>query len=224
MGQDEQVLVFERKVLDELGTFRGLRFDVDRYLRKIFVPGVLRFMPRPQAEADPTHKQLIPYVIMANDGKYLSYVRGKRAGETRLVGNRSIGIGGHINPIDNEVPLFDIDFRQMYLTAVEREVSEEISIEANHTDSIVALLNDDSNEVGQVHLGIVHYWKLDSDTVTRREQMITQMAFFSLDELIQLKDTMETWSSLCVDGLSEMAEHEKSAIPLNTLLERKHTA
>jgi len=219
MPQDEQVLVFERKVLDELGTFRGLRFDVDRYLRKIFVPGVLRFMPRPQAEADPTYKQLIPYVIMAHDGKYLSYVRGKRAGETRLVGNRSIGIGGHINPIDNEVPLFDTDFRQMYLSAVDREVAEEISIEADHTDSIVALLNDDSNEVGQVHLGIVHYWKLDADTVTRREQMITQMAFFSLDELVQLKDTMETWSSLCVDGLSEMAQREKSAIPLNALLE-----
>jgi predicted NUDIX family phosphoesterase len=156
---------------------------------------------------------------MAHDGKYLSYVRGKRAGETRLVGNRSIGIGGHINPIDNEVPLFDTDFREMYLTAVEREVAEEITIEANHTDSIVALLNDDTNEVGQVHLGIVHYWNLDADTVTRREQMITQMSFFSLDELTQMKDTMETWSSLCVDGLSEMAQRQKSAIPLSALLE-----
>jgi predicted NUDIX family phosphoesterase len=176
MAQEEQVLVFERKVFDQLGAFHGLRFDVDRYLRELFAPGVLRFMRRSQVEADPAHKQLIPYVIMTYAGKYLNYVRGKRAGETRLTGHRSIGIGGHINPVDNEVPLFDTDYRKMYVTAVEREVAEEVSVEANHTDRIVALLNDDSNEVGRVHLGIVHYWILDSAKVGRREQMITQMA------------------------------------------------
>ena len=56
MPQEEQVLVFERKVLDKRGTFHGLNFDVEQYLRDIFAPGILRFMPRPKAEADPaTH-------------------------------------------------------------------------------------------------------------------------------------------------------------------------
>ena len=202
MPREEQVLVFERRILDEIGNFHGLKFDTDRYLQKLFVPGVLRFMPRPLAEKDPTYKQIIPYVIMTHNGRYLSYVRGKRAGETRLVGSRSIGIGGHINPVDNEIPLFDSDYRELYLRAVEREVEEEVTIRAGHTDRIIALLNDDSNEVGQVHLGIVHCWTLDSPDVSKREQMITQMTFISPDQLQQVKDSMETWSSLCLDGLT----------------------
>ena len=205
MPPEEQILVVERTVLEEAGLFQGLTFDVDRYLEKLFVPGVPRFIPRPKAEADPAYKQLIPYVIMANKGKYLSYVRGKRAGETRLVGSRSIGIGGHINPIDNEAPLFDTDYRHMYFTAVEREVAEEVSVDTAHTDRIVALLYDPSNEVGSVHLGIVHFWMLDAPNVTKREQMITQMAFMTPDELHKVRDSLETWSQLCLDNLENMA-------------------
>jgi predicted NUDIX family phosphoesterase len=202
MTSEEQVLVIERKVFEQVGLFNGLAFDVDRYLSKIFASGIPRFIPRSKAEKDPSYKQLIPYVIMAHDGKYLSYVRGRRAGETRLVGLRSIGIGGHINPVD--WTLFSANPYKTYLEAVEREVAEEVSVEANHSDRIVALLNDDSTEVGSVHLGIVHYWLLDAPKVNKREQMITQMAFMTLTELHQLRDTMETWSQLCLDNLSEM--------------------
>ncbi|UCG56495.1 MAG: hypothetical protein JSU70_16730 [Phycisphaerales bacterium] len=203
MAVEEQVLVVERKVVEQVGMFTGLAFDVDSYLAALFAPGVPRFMPRSQAEADPTHKQLIPYVIMSCDGKYLTYVRGRRAGETRLVGNRSIGIGGHINPTD-DMPLFAADFYETtYLNAVEREVAEEVSVEANHTDKIVALLNDDSNEVGSVHLGVVHHWVLDSPQVSKREQMITQMTFMTPAELREVRDTMETWSQLCLQLLEK---------------------
>ena len=66
----------------------------------------------------------------------------------------------------------------LILTAVEREIAEEVTVETNHTNHIVALLNDESNEVGSVHLGIVHYWLLDWPKVERREQMITQMSFY----------------------------------------------
>jgi len=197
MAKEEQVLVVERKVLEQTGMFQGLIFDVRRYLDKLFVPGVPRFIPRPQAEADPSYKQLIPYVIMSCGGNYLSYVRGRRAGEARLTGLRSIGIGGHINPTD-DMPLFNADFYQTYISAVEREVAEEVLVEAGHSDKIVALLNDDSTEVGSVHLGIVHHWILDSAEVSRREQMITQMAFMSPAELCEVRDSMETWSQLCL--------------------------
>jgi len=204
MAQEEQVLVVERKVLEQVGMFQGLAFDVSRYLSKIFVQGTPCFMRRSQAEVDPAYKQIIPYVIMAYDGKYLSYVRGRRAGEARLVGNRSIGIGGHINPGD-DMPLFNADFYETYLAAVEREVAEEVSVETSHTDRVVALLNDESNDVGRVHLGIVHYWILDAPKVNKREQMITQMTFMTPAELQKVRDTMETWSGLCLDKLGEMA-------------------
>ena len=206
--QEEQVLVVERKVIEQVGMFDGLAFDVNRYLERIFVPGVPRFMPRSQAEHDPSFKQIIPYVIMTHQGKYLSYVRGRRAGETRLVGNRSIGIGGHINPSD-DLPLFNADFRQTYLAAVAREVAEEVVVGTSYVDRVVALLNDDSNAVGQVHLGVVHCWILDAPKVTRREQMITQLGFLSPAELHAVRDSMETWSQLCLDGLDQMRERLK---------------
>ena len=203
MTREEQVLVIERKVLEQVGMFQGLTFDVANYLREFFVQGVPRFMPRSQVEENPAYKQLIPYVLMSYQDKYLSYIRGRRAGEARLVGNRSIGIGGHINPAD-DMPLFNTDFYETYLAAVEREVAEEVSVETSHTDRIVALLNDESNEVGSVHLGIVHHWILDAPNVSKREQMITQMAFMRPAELHEVRDTLETWSGLCLTRLAEM--------------------
>ncbi|MGA2071008.1 MAG: hypothetical protein ABSG97_06630 [Sedimentisphaerales bacterium] len=203
MAQDEQVLVVQRKVFESAGAFNGLAMDTQKYIDKLFATGVPHFMPRPLVEKNPSFKQLIPYVIMTCDGKYLSYVRGKRAGETRLVAKRSIGIGGHINPTD-DMPLFG-NFYDTYLAAVQREVAEEVSIETKYEDKVIALLNDDSNEVGQVHLGIVHLWTLDEPKVERREQMITQMGFMSIPELQQVRDTMETWSQICFDGLAKMA-------------------
>ena len=203
MAQEEQVLVIKREVFDKIGTFHGLMFDVERYLEKIFAPGVCSFMQRSLAEKNPSFKQLIPYVIMGYDGKYLNYVRGKRAGETRLVSKRSIGIGGHINPVD-AMSMFNTNFYHTYLDAVQREVAEEVNVDTTYADKIVALLNDDTNEVGQVHLGVVHFWNLNEPKVERKEQMITQMSFMSPAELNEVKDSMETWSALCLDGLNKM--------------------
>jgi predicted NUDIX family phosphoesterase len=100
--------------------------------------------------------------------------------------------------------LFTAESYKTYLEAVQREVAEEVSVETAYTDKIVALLNDDSNEVGQVHLGIVHLWTLNEPRVNRKEQMITQMGFMSIPELQLVRDTMETWSQLCLDGLAKI--------------------
>jgi predicted NUDIX family phosphoesterase len=88
---------------------------------------------------------------------------------------------------------------------VQREVDEEINIEGSRGDRIVALLNDDTNEVGAVHLGVVHVLTVENENVTRNEQMITQLEFKTLDELHAVRDEMETWSQLCLDGLEKLA-------------------
>jgi len=207
MVKEEEILVIERKRIEQVGMFHGLVLDVEPYLEVVF-SGVPQFKPRPQMETNPDFKQLIPYVIMRCNGRYLTYLRGKRAGEKRLVGNRSIGIGGHINPVD-DMSLFS--FRDTYLNAVKREVEEEINLQTGYTDRIVALLNDDTNEVGQVHLGVVHLWTLDTEDVTRKEQMINQLTFMSMEELMAVRDEMETWSQLCLDGLSKLENAEKTA-------------
>jgi predicted NUDIX family phosphoesterase len=204
MNDPEQVLVVQRSIFEQLGRFDGIIPASERYVEQLLSPASLQFIPRPRAEADPSYKQLIPYVLMAHEGRYLSYVRGKRAGEKRLVGLRSIGIGGHINPSD-DLPLLATSYREAYCAAVEREVAEEVVVETGHVDRIVALLNDDSTEVGSVHLGVVHLWVLDAPKVRKREQMITELGFLSPAELLAVKDTLESWSRLCLEHIDELA-------------------
>ncbi len=198
---EENVLVVKRDLLDELGSFQGLNFQPRKYLDAILSRGNNSFLRRDRAEKDPSHKQIIPYVLLTHGEKVLFYVRGKKAGEQRLVAKGSIGIGGHMN--DSDESLFALD-EAAYRAGVEREVAEEIAINTKFEDRIVALLNDDSTEVGQVHLGVVHIFKLAEPKVEKREAMITHVAFLGEEELLARRDSLETWSQICVDSLERL--------------------
>ncbi len=198
---DENVLVVRRSLFDELGSFHGLNFEPERYLNALLSRGNNFFLPRAQAENDPSHKQIIPYALVVHEDRVLHYVRGKKAGEQRLVAKGSIGIGGHMNDTDESLFVWD---EAAYRAGVEREVNEEITIGSSFEDRIVALLNDDTTEVGRVHLGIVHVFRLAEPKVEKREAMITNLAFLTRDELMARRDTLETWSQLCVDSLEQL--------------------
>src|SRR5512143_2337388 len=101
--KDELVLVFPRRLLDEIGDFQGIRQGVEPYIERILGKGHTRFLSRSEAENDPSFKQVIPYVLVRKNGRYLHYIRGKGSGEKRLVAMGSIGIGGHINPSDENL-------------------------------------------------------------------------------------------------------------------------
>src|SRR5262245_66513838 len=58
------------------------------------------FVERERAERTPAWKQLIPYCVVAADERVLLMRRRAKGGEARLYGKLSIGVGGHINPID----------------------------------------------------------------------------------------------------------------------------
>jgi predicted NUDIX family phosphoesterase len=197
----ENVLVIRRSLFDELGAFQGLNFEPEKYLEAILSRGSNFFIPRPEAERNPAYKQIIPYALIAFQNTVLHYVRGKKAGEQRLIAKGSIGIGGHMNEADES--LFAMD-EQAYRAGVEREVNEEIKINTQLEDRIVALLNDDSTEVGHVHLGIVHVFKLAEPKVEKREAMITGLTFLPKNELLARRETMETWSQICVDSLDRL--------------------
>src|SRR3984893_9408187 len=198
---DENILVIKRSLFDQLGSFHGLNFEPRKYLDAILSRGNNFFLPRAQAERDPTHKQIIPYALLAFDDTVLYYVRGKKAGEQRLVAKGSIGIGGHMNEGDES--LFALD-EAAYRAGVEREVNEEVKIDTKFEDRIVALLNDDTTEVGRVHLGIVHVFKLAEPKVEKREAMITSLGFLGKDELLARRESLETWSQLCLDSLERL--------------------
>ena len=198
---EENVLVIKRSLFDELGSFQGLSFEPERYLSTVLARGNNFFIPRSEAEHDPSYKQIIPYAVITLGGHVLHYIRGKKAGEQRLVAKGSIGIGGHLN--DSDESLFAWD-EEAYRAGVEREVNEEIRIETTYDDRVVALLNDDSTEVGRVHLGVVHLFELDEPKVEKREAMITNLEFLTCEQLRNRRESLETWSQLCVDALDRL--------------------
>src|SRR6267378_3377002 len=197
----ENILVIKRSLFDELGAFQGLNFEREKYLKAILSRGSNFFIPRLDAENNPAYKQIIPYALIVFENTVLHYVRGKKAGEQRLIAKGSIGIGGHMNETDES--LFAMD-EQAYRAGVEREVNEEIKIDTPFEDRIVALLNDDSTEVGRVHLGIVHIFKLKEPKVQKREAMITGLTFLTTDELMTRRESLETWSQICVDAIEQL--------------------
>src|SRR5437588_11435380 len=197
----ENILVIRRSLFDELGSFHGLNFEPEKYLKAILSRGSNFFIPRPEAESNPAYKQIIPYALIVFQNTVLHYVRGKKAGEQRLIAKGSIGIGGHMNETDES--LFAMD-EHAYRAGVEREVNEEIKIDAAFEDEIVALLNDDSTEVGQVHLGIVHIFKLKEPKVQKREAMITGLTFLTKEELMSRRESLESWSQICLDSLDRL--------------------
>ena len=193
--------MIRHSLFDELGSFQGLSFEPEKYLKAILSRGSNFFIPRREAENDPAYKQIIPYALIAFEKRVLHYVRGKKAGEQRLVAKGSIGIGGHMNETDES--LFAMD-EQAYRAGVEREVNEEIKIDTPFEDRIVALLNDDSTEVGRVHLGIVHIFKLKEPNVQKREAMITGLTFLTKEELMARRQSLESWSQICLDSLERL--------------------
>jgi len=201
----ERVLVFPRALLDRLGSFQGICTDVGRYTDAILDGRGNHFHERFRAEDDPSLKQIIPYVVFRRGDEVFSYVRGKQAGEKRLVGNRSIGIGGHVNPRDRQLADAASGGADMatYIEAVRREISEEVVVDGPFEPVARALINDDSNPVGQVHFGVVHVCDLGSATVRKREQQITEAGFVPIADLAgPRREELESWSAIAIDFLA----------------------
>lgn len=197
----EEVLVVPRPLLDEIGDFQGLLTEgIEAAVERLLDPANHFFLDRAAAEDDPTHKQLIPYCVIRCGSRLVHYTRGKAGGESRLHALRSVGVGGHINPVDTGNGRTGA---AAYHAAVERELAEELVFGTPHRNRIIALLNDDSNEVGRVHLGIVHLIEIDDDTVRSNEDALTDLAFAELAELNgAMFERLETWSQFCVRHLA----------------------
>ncbi len=200
----EQVLVAPRAVLDEIGSFQGLRTrGLEPAIARLLDPAAHFFMDRAAAEDDPSHKQLIPYCIFRRGGDLLHYTRGKSGGESRLHAKLSVGVGGHVNPVDSGNGKTGAD---AYHAAVSREISEELVISGQLPDTrrIIALLNDDSDPVGRVHLGMVHLIDLEDAEIHAREDSLADLGFSPLAELAgPLFERLETWSQICVRALAD---------------------
>ncbi|MEM8944690.1 MAG: phosphoesterase [Planctomycetota bacterium] len=199
---EERVLVVPTSEFHALGHFQGFSTDVDTYLSAILESENLSYRPRGEMEQDPSFKQLIPYVLFryvdsAGTARLFQYKRGGGQGEARLHAKRSVGIGGHISTLDAEAGTANDVYRQ----GMQRELDEEVVIEAEFTDQLVGLINDDETPVGQVHLGVVHLYQVNSLNVHPREADILDAGFQPIDELLTELDQFESWSQIAVKAL-----------------------
>jgi predicted NUDIX family phosphoesterase len=155
------------------------------------------YRPRSQVEDDPSFKQLIPYVVFRCADRVFCYVRGKSQGEARLHHLRSLGVGGHVAEEDAGGQRS----REAYESALHRELDEEVAIQSPGRMRLVGLINDDSTAVGQVHLGVVHFYELERPDVLPREEGLAAAEFLTVPTILTLRQEFETWSQICIDSL-----------------------
>jgi predicted NUDIX family phosphoesterase len=199
----EDVLVVPRSLFDRAGAFQGFCADTAAYLPTLLDPRHTSWRPRATVEDDPSFKQLIPYCVLAwraADGspRYFAYTRGGGQSEARLRAKRSVGIGGHISSTDGEH-----GDDTSYEAGMRREIAEEIAIGGGWTSRCVGLINDDSNAVGSVHLGIVHLLELELPEVASRESELVECGFDTLEQLLADRERFETWSQITLDALAQ---------------------
>lgn len=179
--------------------------DVTEYMKRARMRGF--FVERRWAEQDSSLKQIIPYTIVTDGESVLSLRRLDKGGERRLHGKLSIGVGGHINPVDREAAPRHGD--DLIAAGAWREIEEELYIPEDAKMKVVGLVNDESNPVGSVHLGVVHVAKVaDVSCVKVKERDQLEGSFVSAGEIKKRaadpEALMETWSSLVAERLDEI--------------------
>ena len=180
------------------GAAGGAGPDRESILARIREKGF--FVERRWAEHDSSLKQIIPYGVVTAPAGIFLVRRLAKGGEKRLHDRLSIGIGGHINPIDTEGSILDL--------GAERELAEELHAAQPMKRTVVGFLNDDSNPVGSVHFGVVFRAESPTSDVRVRETDALEGSFVTADHLRELNrkdpNPFETWSKFLVDHLGEI--------------------
>jgi predicted NUDIX family phosphoesterase len=185
----ERVLVVPRRLVPDEGRWYGLRTDgLASFLEVVARHG--RYERRPDMERDPAFKQIIPYLVLRDDERYFLMRRTRAGGDARLHDRWSIGVGGHLNPGDDGLA-----------GGLRREWHEELVADFEPTFTPFALLNDDTTDVGAVHLGVVVLADAGGRPVAVREIDKLTGAFAAPAEVAAGIDQLETWSRIVFDAL-----------------------
>jgi predicted NUDIX family phosphoesterase len=208
MATEERVLCFERTLFEKIGVFNGLSVEVEKYLPVVTAKANVLYKNRSEAELDRRYKQLIPYALIIHGDKILRYRRGKGGQETRLHGLYSVGVGGHIS--EEDTGLFSEG--PGYHEAMRRELMEEVAIDVTK-EMAVAVINDDTTDVGYVHLGIVHIVYVADDAIANGRDGIVGAEFVPVSEAAKNPEAYESWSRFCIENLDALLAKAAAIAP-----------
>jgi predicted NUDIX family phosphoesterase len=186
----EKVLAVPRPAIESMlqqGFFEANGADLMGRLGELAV-----FLDRSAAEEDPTHKQIIPYILVVHQERVLLYKRTKKQGESRLHEKFSLGFGGHINDIDGNK---DTD-TNLILAAMIRELNEELFLPSVRQLRVAGFINDDTNAVGKVHLGIAFVVEASNERFAINEPEMIEAKWCDAQAIEEIFPKLESWSQL----------------------------
>lgn len=189
---DENILVVPRAALFATDAWQGLKeVNFDEYLT--LIQNKKQFLPRSHMETNPNYKQIIPYIIFEFEGSYFLMQRQAKASEQRLQSKFTLGIGGHIRQEDMTPGASIFDWAR-------REFHEEVNYQGSFNIKPLGILNDDSNEVGQVHVGFIFLLQGDSSNISVKSELKSGV-LVDLATCHAYGDKLESWSKTVVDYL-----------------------
>lgn len=194
-GQPEDILVIPRVILAEHDLLKQGFTQASCGKNVTIVEQLIRahgeFGPRARMEEDEDYKQIIPYFIFTHNDQLFLMQRSGSANESRLASKFTLGIGGHVRNEDLEGTIAQWG---------KREFHEEVNYTGTVSISPLGILNDDSNAVGRVHIGVVYLLHGDSGDISIKSELQSgEMA--SLEACTAVYDRMERWSQLVFDTL-----------------------
>lgn len=192
MKRDEKILVVPTLAIFPTGSFQGFLPQQDFKDHEQLIATHQEFLWRSAMEEDPSYKQIIPYLVFRHADRYFLMRRRSDASEVRLQNKCSLGIGGHIR---------EEDMRDSTLVSwAEREFNEEVAYAGNLTIKPLGMINDDSNPVGQVHVGFVFLLEGDSADICIKSEL-KEGNLLTLDAMQPMYEQMESWTQMVFDYL-----------------------
>ncbi|MEK6927861.1 MAG: NUDIX domain-containing protein [Nanoarchaeota archaeon] len=199
----KEVLVVKRKTLFKEKAFQGFIEMNDNFL-DLIMDNCEYQLRNEDLEINPDFKQIIPYVVIVNPQtkQIFGYKRFKKmAGihEMRLHDKFSFGVGGHI---DREEEVEDVIF-----DALMRELREEVKMEEYPVPNLIGFVNDDSTEVGEVHLGIIAIAETLGSVGKMEGDEVRDEKFYSIEEIDALLENKEieadSWTRIAWQAVKE---------------------
>ena len=115
--------------------------------------------------------------------------RSPNASEKKLKNKLSIGIGGHLNKNDLKKDIISWGMREFH---------EEVNYHDSFEIKLIGFINDESNDVGKLHLGIIYLMQAHNNKINIKSELKSGK-LISLDECSKYYDQLEPWSQLGIN-------------------------